>query len=159
LFLTYNQVFLSLLGCIPILTQCFCWSRQEPYVSIFFSTNFMRYLLKSMTSLSNNPDIHFRIRDRKRWMRVKGGSECFTGALVKTLKLANYFFYKFWFQIWFQKYYISLNDTQFLINKHKNKGRFLFIGAPMKHSLPQFMQIQKRWTTSLRSDAMIMLPK
>jgi hypothetical protein len=46
--------------------------------------------------------------------------------MVKTLKLTICLFLKFWLQIWFQKYYISLNGTQFLINKHKNRGRFLF---------------------------------
>jgi hypothetical protein len=37
--------------------------------------------------------------------------------VIKTLKLAIYLFKKFWLQIWFQKYYISQNDIQFLINK------------------------------------------
>jgi hypothetical protein len=46
--------------------------------------------------------------------------------MVKTLKLAIYLFLEFWLQIWFQKYYISSNGPQFLINKHKNRGRFLF---------------------------------
>jgi hypothetical protein len=46
--------------------------------------------------------------------------------MVKTLKLEIYLFLEFWFQIWFQKYFISPNATQFLINKHKNRGRFLF---------------------------------
>jgi hypothetical protein len=46
--------------------------------------------------------------------------------MVKTLKLVIYLFSEFWLQIWFQKYYISLHGTQFLIKKHKNRGRFLF---------------------------------
>jgi hypothetical protein len=64
------------------------------------------------------------------------GSECFSGPPVKTLKLAIFIFILFLFQIWFQKYYISSDGNQFLINKHKNRGRFLFTGAPEKHSLP-----------------------
>jgi hypothetical protein len=44
--------------------------------------------------------------------------------MVKTLKLAIYLFLEFWLQIWFQKYYIILDGTQFLFNKHKNRGRF-----------------------------------
>jgi hypothetical protein len=46
--------------------------------------------------------------------------------MVKTLKLEIYLFVEFWLQIWFQKYYISSNGIQFLINKHKHRGRFLF---------------------------------
>jgi hypothetical protein len=49
-----------------------------------------------------------------------------TCTMVKILKLAIYLFLEFWLQIWFQKCYISPNDTQFLINKQKNRGRFLF---------------------------------
>jgi hypothetical protein len=44
--------------------------------------------------------------------------------MIKTLKLAIYLFLEFWLQIWFQKYYISSNGIQFLINKHKNRGKF-----------------------------------
>ena len=70
-------------------------------------------------------------------VRVKGGNEC---SPIKTLKLVIFILKKFWLQIWFQKYYISPNATQFLINEHKNKGRFLFTGVSVKHSLPRFMQ-------------------
>jgi hypothetical protein len=51
--------------------------------------------------------------------------------VVKTMKLTIYLFLDFWLQIWFQKYYISSNDTQFLINKDKNWDRFLFKFPPM----------------------------
>jgi hypothetical protein len=51
--------------------------------------------------------------------------------MVKTLELANYLFLDFRFQIWSPKYYISPYDTQFLINKHKNRGKFLFTFPPM----------------------------
>jgi hypothetical protein len=44
--------------------------------------------------------------------------------MVKTLKLAIYLFLEFRIQIWFQKYHFSPNATQFLIKKHKNRGRF-----------------------------------
>jgi hypothetical protein len=44
--------------------------------------------------------------------------------VVKTLKLAIYLFLEIWLQIWFQKYYTNPNDIQFLVNKHKNRGRF-----------------------------------
>jgi hypothetical protein len=43
--------------------------------------------------------------------------------VVKTLKLAIYLFLEFRLQIWFQKDSISPNGTQFLINKHKNRGK------------------------------------
>jgi hypothetical protein len=39
------------------------------------------------------------------------GRELVAGGPGKTLKLAIFIFIKFWLQIWFQKYYISLNDT------------------------------------------------
>jgi hypothetical protein len=44
--------------------------------------------------------------------------------IVKTPKLTIYLFLEFWLRIWFQKYDISHNGTQFLINKDKNKGMF-----------------------------------
>jgi hypothetical protein len=46
--------------------------------------------------------------------------------MVKTLKLAIYLVLKIWLQIWFHKYYISPYARQFLINKHKNRDKFLF---------------------------------
>jgi hypothetical protein len=60
----------------------------------------------------------------------------------KTLKLAILFFNKFWLQIWFQKYYLSLSGTQFLINKHKNRGMFLFSRTSVKSSQLRFKQIR-----------------
>jgi hypothetical protein len=60
---------------------------------------------------------------RRTWL---GLNTPHTRTIVKTLKLAIRLFLEFWLQIWFQKYYISTNGTQFLINKHKNRGRFLF---------------------------------
>jgi hypothetical protein len=82
------------------------------------------------------------------WSRVtiKEGTELFTGAPWKTLKLAIFIFFKFRFHIWFQKYCISPCGTQFLFNKHKNRGRFLFNGAPVKSSLPPFRATQ--WSPS-----------
>jgi hypothetical protein len=62
-------------------------------------------------------------RDRSAICRP-GWTNPLIAPLVKTLKLAIYLFLEFWLQIWFQKYSISSNDTQFLINKHKNRGRF-----------------------------------
>jgi hypothetical protein len=53
-----------------------------------------------------------------------GWTDTLIAPMVKTLKLAIYLFLEFWLQIWFQKYYISPPGTQFLINKHKNRGRF-----------------------------------
>jgi hypothetical protein len=53
-----------------------------------------------------------------------GWTDPLIAPMVKSLKLAICLFLDFWLQIWFQKYYISPNDTQFLINKHKNKGKF-----------------------------------
>jgi hypothetical protein len=44
--------------------------------------------------------------------------------VVKTVKLAIYLFLEIWLQICFQKYHISPNDIQFLINKDKNRGKF-----------------------------------
>jgi hypothetical protein len=41
----------------------------------------------------------------------KPGQRAGHGGPGKTLKLAIFIFYKFLFQIWFQKYYISPNDT------------------------------------------------
>ena len=46
--------------------------------------------------------------------------------MVKTLKLAIQLFLELLFQIWFQKYYICPLETEFLINKHKNRSRLLF---------------------------------
>jgi hypothetical protein len=79
----------------------------------------------------------------KEWVTVKEGKELFMGPPWKTLKLAIFIFFKFWFQIWFQKYYISPSSTQFLINKHKNRGRFLFNGAPWKAPCPLLEQLLK----------------
>jgi hypothetical protein len=53
-----------------------------------------------------------------------GWTDPLIAPVVKTLKLAIYLFLKFWFQIRFQKYSISSNGTQFLLNKHKNRGSF-----------------------------------
>jgi hypothetical protein len=36
-----------------------------------------------------------------------------------------YILRKFWSQTWFQKYQITLLKTNFLINKVKNRGKFL----------------------------------
>jgi hypothetical protein len=72
---------------------------------------------------------------------LKPGRELFTGPPGKILKLAILFLFLFLFQIWFQKYYISPHDTQFLINEHKNRGRFLFTGASVKSSLPSFKRL------------------
>jgi hypothetical protein len=80
---------------------------------------------------------------RKEGGRLKEGSELFTGPPWKTLKLAIFIFKNFWLQIWFQKYYISPYESQFLINKHKNRGRFLFTRAPVKSSLPRFKALRK----------------
>jgi hypothetical protein len=82
------------------------------------------------TVTSPNPDI---------MGPCKRGQRVFHGGPRKTLKLANQnylFIYINFFDS--QKYYISPNGTQFLINKYKNRGRFLFIGTPVKHSLPPF---------------------
>jgi hypothetical protein len=66
-----------------------------------------------------SPSLNFRLDG---W---KGQGET-SSRSYNALKLAIYLFLEFWLQIWFQKYYISSNETQFLINKHKNRGRFLF---------------------------------
>jgi hypothetical protein len=60
-----------------------------------------------------------------------GWTDPLIAPVVKTLKLAIYLFLEFWLQIWFQKYCISPNDTQFLINKDKNRGTFFFTFPPM----------------------------
>jgi hypothetical protein len=53
--------------------------------------------------------------------------------LVPKKRLNKYIvFSPLWYiHIWFQKCYINTNATQFLINKDKNMGRFLFTFPPM----------------------------
>jgi hypothetical protein len=53
--------------------------------------------------------------------------------MVKILKLAIYLFLELGLQIWFQKYYIRPNGTQFLINKDKNRGH-IFVYIPSNRS-------------------------
>jgi hypothetical protein len=72
--------------------------------------------------------------------------------VVKTLKLAIYLFLDFWVQIYFQKYYIRPNGTQFLINKDKNRGRYLFTFPPMgamKGSVLPGLLLHKTWPATL----------
>jgi hypothetical protein len=73
------------------------------------------------------------------WGACKRGQRAFykgPSKKLKTLKLAICLFWNFNFEFDFKS--ISPNDTQFLINKHKNRGRFLFTGAPVKSLLPPF---------------------
>jgi hypothetical protein len=71
------------------------------------------------------------------------GQRVFLGAPVKTLKLAIFILFNFDFKFGFKSIVLVRFGNQFLINKHKNRGRFWFTGAPEKHSLPRF--IVTRW--------------
>jgi Na+/alanine symporter len=50
--------------------------------------------------------------------------------VVKTLKLVIHLFLECQLQIWFQKYDISPSDTQFLINKDKNREAMKGVSPP-----------------------------
>jgi hypothetical protein len=118
---------------IPFPTQCVL------YVALFLSQLYLPYTWHAYWLLYN---ILYPRWEGTFGVRVKGGSKCFTGPPWKTLKLAIFILKKFWLQIWFQKYYISPIDAQFLINKHKNRGRLLFIVALVKSSLPRFRALR-----------------
>jgi hypothetical protein len=72
----------------------------------------------------------------------KRGQRAFHGTPEKPWNWQFLFLFKNWLQIWFQKHYINPGGTQFLINKHKNRGRFLFNGPPWKAPCPLLEQLQ-----------------
>jgi hypothetical protein len=74
---------------------------------------------------------------------INWGYELFAGGPRKPLFFAILFFiFYFDFKFGFKSTILVQNGIKFLINKHKNRGRFLFIGIPLKRSRPWFKKIR-----------------
>jgi hypothetical protein len=121
------------------------------YISCFSSQNSLSFQFKTIfETVSQFPNASLLARAKHPPCSYHGENP----------KIGTLSIFRNWLQIWFQKHYISSNGTQFLINKHKNRGKFLFtfpdlvrasgVSCQIAVCQPLEMPVSQTWESNLK---------